>query len=65
VGIAVQLETVSKLQSVSAELARQHLDRARILVRSSLAEARRSVWRWRAGAGGVDLGGRSEKSRNS
>ena len=50
VGIAVQLETVSKLQSVSAELARQHLDRARILVRSSLAEARRSVWALRAQA---------------
>lgn len=50
VGIGVQLETVAKLQSVSAELARQHLDRARILVRSSLAEARRSVWALRAQA---------------
>lgn len=58
VGIGVQLETVAKMQSVSAEVARQHLDRARILVRSSLAEARRSVWALRSGAlEGGDLGG--------
>lgn len=44
VGISAQLETVAKLHSVSPELARKHLDRARILVRSSLVEARRSVW---------------------
>ena len=50
VGIGVQLETVAKTQSVSAELAREHLDRARILVRSSLAEARRSVWALRSQA---------------
>ncbi len=50
VGIGVQLETVAKMQSVSAEAARRHLDRARILVRSSLAEARRSVWALRSGA---------------
>jgi signal transduction histidine kinase len=46
----VQLETVAKLQSVSMEVARQHLDRARILVRSSLAEARRTVWALRSQA---------------
>jgi ligand-binding sensor domain-containing protein/signal transduction histidine kinase len=50
VGISVQLETVAKMQAVSAELAKQHLDRARILVRSSLAEARRGVWALRSQA---------------
>lgn len=50
VGIGVQLETVAKMQSVSMEVARQHLDRARILVRSSLADARRTVWALRAQA---------------
>jgi signal transduction histidine kinase/ligand-binding sensor domain-containing protein len=50
VGIAVQLDTVAKMQAVSAEAAREHLDRARILARSSLAEARRTVWALRAGA---------------
>jgi signal transduction histidine kinase len=50
VGIGVQLETVAKMQSVSMEVARQHLDRARILVRSSLAEARRTVWALRSQA---------------
>jgi signal transduction histidine kinase len=48
VGIGVQLETAAKLQPISAEQAREHLDRARILVRSSLAEARRTVWALRA-----------------
>jgi signal transduction histidine kinase/ligand-binding sensor domain-containing protein len=58
VGIGVQLETVAKMQSVSAEVAGQHLDRARILVRSSLAEARRSVWAMRSAAlEESDLGG--------
>ncbi len=50
VGIGVQLETVAKMQPVSPELAKEHLDRARILVRSSLAEARRSVWALRSQA---------------
>ena len=50
VGIGVQLETVAKLQPISAEQAREHLDRARILVRSSLAEARRTVWALRPGS---------------
>lgn len=47
VGIGVQLETVAKMQSTSPDEARQRLDRARVLVRSSLAEARRSVWNLR------------------
>jgi signal transduction histidine kinase/ligand-binding sensor domain-containing protein len=58
VGIGVQLETVAKLQPISPEVARAHLDRARILVRSSLAEARRSVWALRSQAlETADLGG--------
>ena len=48
VGIGVQLETAAKMQPISAEQAREHLDRARILVRSSLAEARRTVWALRS-----------------
>jgi ligand-binding sensor domain-containing protein/signal transduction histidine kinase len=43
-GISVQLEIVARLMPVSAETARTHLDRARSLVRSSVAEARRYVW---------------------
>ncbi|MDT5156216.1 MAG: hypothetical protein QOH51_573 [Acidobacteriota bacterium] len=43
-GISVQLEIVARLMSVSSESARTHLDRARSLVRSSIAEARRYVW---------------------
>jgi signal transduction histidine kinase len=50
VGIGVQLETVAKTQPISPERAREHLDRARILVRSSLAEARRTVWALRSGS---------------
>jgi len=50
IGIGVQLETAAKLQSVSAEQSREHLDRARILVRSSLADARRTVWALRSEA---------------
>jgi signal transduction histidine kinase/ligand-binding sensor domain-containing protein len=58
VGIGVQLETVAKVQAASPEAARRHLDRARILVRSSLAEARRSVWALRPSAlESADLGG--------
>jgi len=48
VGIGVQLETAAKMQPISAEQAREHLDRARILVRSSLADARRTVWALRS-----------------
>jgi signal transduction histidine kinase/ligand-binding sensor domain-containing protein len=50
VGIAVQLDTVAKMQPTRPEEAQQRLNRARILVRSSLAEARRSVWNLRSQA---------------
>ena len=43
-GVSVQLEIVARLMNVSAETARTHLDRARLLVRGSIAEARRYVW---------------------
>jgi ligand-binding sensor domain-containing protein/signal transduction histidine kinase len=43
-GISVQLEIVARTLSKSPEVARTHLDRARALVRSSVAEARRYVW---------------------
>ena len=43
-GISVQLELVARLWNASADSARAHLDRARGLVRSSIAEARRYVW---------------------
>jgi signal transduction histidine kinase len=43
VGISAQLETAARLFSASPQKAIRHLDQARILVRSSLAEARRSV----------------------
>jgi ligand-binding sensor domain-containing protein/signal transduction histidine kinase len=43
-GISVQLEIVARMMAVSSETARTHLDRARALVRSSVAEARRYVW---------------------
>jgi ligand-binding sensor domain-containing protein/signal transduction histidine kinase len=43
-GVSVQLEIVARLMNTSTEAARTHLDRARALVRSSIAEARRYVW---------------------
>jgi len=43
-GISLQLEAVDETLSDSPVVARDHLNRARTLVRSSLAEARRSVW---------------------
>jgi ligand-binding sensor domain-containing protein/signal transduction histidine kinase len=43
-GVSVQLEIVARLLNTSTEAARTHLDRARALVRSSIAEARRYVW---------------------
>jgi ligand-binding sensor domain-containing protein/signal transduction histidine kinase len=49
-GISVQLELVARLMNVSTETARAHLDRARLLVRSSIAEARRYVWDLRSQA---------------
>ncbi len=48
VGVSMQLETVARLSSSSADMARQHLDQARQLVRDSLAEARRSIWQLRS-----------------
>lgn len=44
VGISLQLELASKMLSVSAEAAKEQMDQARIVVRNSLAEARRSLW---------------------
>jgi signal transduction histidine kinase len=46
-GICVQLENVATTLEDSPDVARKHLDRARGLARSSLAEARRSVWNLR------------------
>ena len=43
-GISVQLELVTRVMPAAAEKAREHLDRARILVRNSMTEARRYVW---------------------
>jgi signal transduction histidine kinase/ligand-binding sensor domain-containing protein len=43
-GISVQLELVSRLMPGAAEAAKGHLDRARMLVRNSMTEARRYVW---------------------
>ncbi len=47
-GISVQLEVASRLFSTSVEEAREHLDQARILARSSLKEARQSIWELRS-----------------
>jgi len=43
-GISVQLELVARLMPAAAETAKGHLDRARMLVRNSMTEARRYVW---------------------
>ena len=43
-GVSVQLELVARLLPRSTEAAKTHLDRARALVRASIAEARRYVW---------------------
>lgn len=43
-GISVQLELVARMMPAAAELAKGHLDRARMLVRNSMTEARRYVW---------------------
>lgn len=43
-GISVQLEIVARTMAAAPDAARRHLDRARALVRSSVAEARRYVW---------------------
>ena len=49
-GISVQLEVVARTMPASAELARTHLDRVRMLVRHGIAEARRYVWDLRSQA---------------
>jgi signal transduction histidine kinase/ligand-binding sensor domain-containing protein len=49
-GTSVQLELVARMLSVSSDKAQAHLDQARILVRNSLAEARRSIWDLRSQA---------------
>ncbi len=65
VGVSMQLETVARLPSSSAEMARQHLDQARQLVRDSLAEARRSIWQLRSQSSEYgDLASRLSKAAN-
>ena len=54
VGISVQLELVSRLLGSSLDAARTQLDAARGLVKSSLAEARSSIWNLRSAPGGTD-----------
>ncbi len=49
-GLSVQLELVARMLSISPQNAKTHLDQARQLVRSSLDEARRSVWALRSQA---------------
>jgi ligand-binding sensor domain-containing protein/signal transduction histidine kinase len=49
-GISVQLEVVARTLPPSAELAKTHLDRVRMLVRHGIAEARRYVWDLRSQA---------------
>jgi signal transduction histidine kinase len=61
-GVSVQLEIVARLLSSSADAAREHLDQARLLVRNSLAEARRSIWELRSqSAESEDLAARISK----
>jgi ligand-binding sensor domain-containing protein/signal transduction histidine kinase len=54
VGIGVQLELASRLLGTSVDAARNQLDTARTLVKSSLAEARSSIWNLRSAASGAD-----------
>ena len=49
-GISVQLELVARMLTIAPQSAKPHLDQARQLVRSSLDEARRSVWDLRSQA---------------
>ncbi len=49
-GISVQLELVTRTMAVSSEATKTHLDRARVLVRNCIAEARRYVWDLRSQA---------------
>ncbi|HEV2273821.1 MAG TPA: triple tyrosine motif-containing protein, partial [Acidobacteriaceae bacterium] len=55
VGISVQLELLSRLLGAAQEPARQQLDETRALVRSSLAEARTSIWQLRSQNTAQDL----------
>ncbi len=48
VGVSVQLELVARLLTTSREAAVTQLDQARALVRTSLEEARTSIWNLRA-----------------
>jgi ligand-binding sensor domain-containing protein/signal transduction histidine kinase len=60
--VSVQLEIVSRLLSSSLDSAKEHLDQARVLVRNSLAEARRSIWDLRSQSGeNEDLAARLSK----
>jgi ligand-binding sensor domain-containing protein/signal transduction histidine kinase len=54
VGISVQLELVSRLLGTSLDAARTQLDATRDLVKSSLAEARSSIWNLRSASTGAD-----------
>jgi ligand-binding sensor domain-containing protein/signal transduction histidine kinase len=54
VGISVQLELVSRLLGSSIDAARTQLDTARNLVKSSLTEARSSIWNLRSATAGAD-----------
>jgi ligand-binding sensor domain-containing protein/signal transduction histidine kinase len=54
VGISVQLELVSRLLGASVDAARTQLDAARNLVKSSLTEARSSIWNLRSATAGAD-----------
>ncbi len=46
-GVSIQLEALEEMLTADPESSRRHLDRARDLVRKSLAEARRSVFNLR------------------
>lgn len=48
VAVSVQLELIAQLMHISADAAREQLDRARALVRSSLDDARSSIWELRS-----------------
>jgi ligand-binding sensor domain-containing protein/signal transduction histidine kinase len=49
-GISVQLEVVARTMPPGADVARNHLDRVRMLIRHGIAEARRYVWDLRSQA---------------
>ena len=59
VGVSVQLEIVSRLLTATGEAAREPLNQARLLVRESISEARRSIWQLRSQtSGNEDLASR-------